>query len=181
MKKNNWTSFFYPNEDTSTKICDMFLSKPLQNSWQNQASHFLVFEKACRKKPFFKPEMKYQKSGSTFSIPDQYQPTLTISWKSLHVFERNRVKIIIIGKQKSKNNNNVFCWRRKTLIAFVPQCITPDPDTVSKLLQQQFIGLDKKLSMYVKWLNDFQCLLNDFKTKSKFRHDGLRSFVSIRF
>jgi len=68
-------------------------------------------KKAGQEKPeigrFFKPEVTDQKSGSTFSIPNQYLPSLKISWKSVHASRRNRVRKIIIMKSTDIDKNRL--------------------------------------------------------------------------
>ena len=62
-------------------------------------------------RPISKLVVTYQTSGSTFSILDQYRPTLKISGKLFHALRRNRLRkklmIIIIWKQKQTDSNKV--------------------------------------------------------------------------
>ena len=65
---------------------------------------------------FFKPEVTDQKSGSRFSIPDQYLPSLKISWKSVHAFGKNRVrkKHVMTRKLKIVKILTTSCVDRKS-------------------------------------------------------------------
>ena len=112
---------FDVNKGTSTKIATRLCRYLVSTHAKFQPLILNSFQKCLRtrrpskkplNRPFFKPEVMYQKSGSTISIPEQYLPSLKISWKSVHAFGRNRVRKlkIIIGKKKLKNNNKVFRW-----------------------------------------------------------------------
>ena len=59
-------------------------------------------------RPFLKPEVTYQKSGSTFSKLEQYPLTLQISGKYAGALRRNRVRkiIIIIIREKESERKH---------------------------------------------------------------------------
>ena len=130
LTKKIWRHFrnlprSYVNKGTSTKfatrLCCHLVSLHAKFQLCILNSFFLKCLRTRRpskkplNRPFFKPEVRYQKSGSIISIPEQYLPSLKILWKSVYAFGRNRVrniKIMILTFLYIKSNRQARHWAR---------------------------------------------------------------------